>query len=173
MIQVVLGDLSLQLVRLGLGAPLPGDREGMVDHKRQSLSSNERLRRMLLGKDLAKRRIQGTVKDMNPVSGSFQNGSKPKPVIQVKVDDLSEEEEGRSGLGKSKRRRKEDTDPSCKVTSTTGVGGDGNFHEIVSQTGQSSSKRGGNYLDEVLAEKQSKKRKRRKINSGTHASSLV
>ncbi len=135
-----------------MGATLPKD--GGV--KREELSSNEQLRKQLLGRDYKK--AQAGKKD----KGVVAFGSKPKPVDSKRqISPESEGEGGRSSLGKSKRKRQmEQTEEGPEVS-------DGEATKAT-RAGLGTSpprNRGINYLDEVLAEKsrrQHKKSKKRK-----------
>ena len=146
--------------RLGLGAPLPKDvKDG--DFKRQELSSNDRLRKQLLGKDFAK--LYGaTVGAWKGRLGGANLGSKPRPMTTSKVDvEEEDDEEGRSTLGKSKAKKKipiqqgpENLEDDSKEV---------NDHMEASNADPSRpSKRVSSYLDEVLAEKHRKKQKKKK-----------
>ena len=144
---------------LGLGAPLPKDIEdGSV--KRQELSSNDKLRIQLLGKDHA--RLQRRSKDgRNLVIGITQLGSKPRPSPSTTVaqDDDGDDEEGRSSLGKPKRKKEglDFREISSKDYLEKGMSiSSSNVFERVGK-----SNRRQNYLDEVLAEKSRKRKKKR------------
>lgn len=149
--------------RLGLGAPLPKDiPDG--DRRRQELSSNDRLRKHLLGKDFP--RLQaGALEKRGMSSGGHQSLAKarPAPLKRILAEDEDEDEEGgRSSLGKSKRQ-------GVRVESVDGVNEDDG--DTRASSSLKSSPRGTkagrkpayNYLDEVLAERsQKRKRKRNK-----------
>ena len=151
--------VGLIVGRLGLGAPLPADvKDG--DARRQELTSNDKLRRQLLGKDF--QRIQGKGLNGNrstPASGLA--GSKPLPPPtkrELKSDD--EEEAGRSSLGKSKRKRvvsrreAADGEDDGDVKATFGGAAE-------TPDNPRPPKKASNYLDEVLAERSRKKQKKK------------
>ena len=127
------------------------------DVRREELSSNEKLRRQLLGRDYKK--AQGRRSENGHGEGKLAMGSKPRPAGHTReVDRESEDESGRSSLGKSKRKReveqtKEDADVSdediSKATNTS-IGA------------SPPPKRVTNYLDQVLAEKSRRKHKKNK-----------
>jgi len=148
--------------RLGLGAPLPKDiPDG--DRRRQELSSNDKLRKQLLGKGFPK--LQARVLEKSKVgSGGRQVFARPRttPVKrQLEEEEEEEEEGGRSSLGKSKRQMvkvgspdggdevDDDARPSSNVKAIP-TGNDGG------------RKSASNYLDEVLAEKSQKRRRNKK-----------
>jgi len=147
--------------RLGLGAPLPKDiPDG--DRRRQELSSNDKLRKQLLGKGFPK--LQARVLEKSKVgSGGRQVFARPRttPVKRQLEEEEEEEEGGRSSLGKSKRQMvkvgspdggdevDDDARPSSNVKAIP-TGNDGG------------RKSASNYLDEVLAEKSQKRRRNKK-----------
>jgi len=154
---------NLLSASLGLGAPLPKDvKEG--DARRQELSSNDRLRKQLLGKEFAKLYGKGG-KGEKGGFGSVPVGSKPRPVDRPKVvPEQDEEEEGRSSLGRTKRR------PHDEKVEAEDLGSDGGDVDRRSVTNKKEpsrpSKRTASYLDEVLAEKQRKKQRKKQKNKG-------
>ncbi len=136
--------------RLGVGATVPED----GDVKREELSSNETLRRQLLGRDYKKVRA-----GKGPLGGVAVVGSKPRPLGSTReIGQESGDEEGRSSLGKSKRKRRvEETEEGAGVSD-----------EEVTRVSKASmgtsrpQKRAVNYLDQVLAEKSRRQRKKSK-----------
>ena len=145
-------------VRLGLGATMPKD----GDVKRQDLSSNDKLRKQLLGKDFAKLYERSGSGGKSGL-GVLPMGSKPRPTAAKRAVENDEEDEGgRSSLGKSKRRRKADKQGSDEAWDGTGTtkSVESNLEELVSRP-----KKPSNYLDEVLADRERKKEtKKRKGN---------
>ncbi len=152
----------LTWTRLGLGAPLPKDvLDG--DKRRSELSSNDRLRKQLLGKDMAK--LHGRIVGRTPVgSGGHQTLERPRPAPvkrRLEQDDDREEDEcGRSSLGKTKRRSVEVMHEGARtdgVNATQSLG-DGPISQSPGRRTAS------NYLDQLLAEKSQRKIKKRKKN---------
>lgn len=139
------------------------------DVTRQDFSSNDKLRKQLLGKDFAKMyRRSGS--DGKSGLGVLQMGSKPRPgPVKRSVENDDEDEAGRSSLGKLKRRRGIKKQGPDKA-------GDGMepIEAIESSQAEAASppRKTSNYLDEVLADRERKKeRKRRKRNKeDTHGS---
>jgi len=133
-----------------VGATVPED----GDVKREGLSSNETLRRQLLGRDYKKVRV-----GKGPLGGVAVVGSKPRPLGSTReIGQESGDEEGRSSLGKSKRKRRvEETEEGAGVSD-----------EEVTRVSKASmgtsrpQKRAVNYLDQVLAEKSRRQRKKSK-----------
>lgn len=166
--------------RLGLGAPVPtiiadGDR------RRSELSSNERLRRQLLGRDMAK--LLGRKGGVVGQDGLVK--ARPLPVVKKRGaggDEGEEEEEeeevgGRSEVGRAKRR----VGVVVGGMGGDGVGRDGGAGEEGGGDGSGKALgdgkagslgrergriAGGSYLDQVLAEKSLKKRKKKRRKEG-------
>lgn len=96
--------------------------------------------------------------------GSLPVGSKPRPVDKPKVaeEQEEEEEEGRSSVGRTKRR------PESGKAVAEDAGSDSGDLDPSTATKQKepgrSSKRTRSYLDEVLAEKERKKQKKKSKN---------
>lgn len=138
--------------RLGLGGTIPKDGEVKME-----ATSIDKLRKQLLGKDHAKKHADGKRREEQNKSrlGALHLGSKPH--TRQREDDGSEDDEGRSSLGKSKHRVHE-----IEEGVDTGV-------IFLKQSDRAmldqpvnpprSTKRASNYLDEVLADRSRKKRK--------------
>ncbi|KAL9097992.1 MAG: hypothetical protein Q9163_006253 [Psora crenata] len=157
------GDFVAEPEILGVGAK-PAEEDGRA--QREEMSSNDRLRKELLTKDSGRKRKRD---DDETKKASLQS-SKPRPRLQHrKAEDESEEEEGRSGLGKSRRRQ----DPEAGNPSRAGEVGQVTPAETIadeSATGKRRNAVGKNYLDEVLAGKHlKKKRKKTKNTQGAQA----
>jgi len=147
------------------------------DRRRGELSSNARLRRQLLGREMA--RIQGrgaAAVGKGGVRGGGQLGlvRRPRPAAvvgkrRVDEDDGEEEEEeeregGRSSVGKAKRRIVDVPMGGDGVEEVDG-GEDGKAlrgGKMGAVVGEGGRKAAGSYLDQVLAEKSLKKRKKKK-----------
>ncbi|MCJ1392079.1 hypothetical protein MMC18_004946 [Xylographa bjoerkii] len=144
---------------LGLGAPLPQDIKN-GDERRHELSSNDKLRKQLLGKEFA--RLYGkTGSAAKKEFGALPLGSKPRPVATKQVvEEEVEEEAGRSLLGKPKRRIGPDLQEAEEVERRGGRNEPLPYFNTGGKSSMSSSKRGSTYLDEVLAEKLRKKKKK-------------
>ncbi|KLJ08911.1 hypothetical protein EMPG_15659 [Blastomyces silverae] len=167
--------------KLGLGAPLPKSQQDGSSN-RTELSSNEKLRKQLLGKNYKK--FLGTP------SGPVVAGSRPLPDTtkqqqrqhhqRAKESDDDDEDEGRSSLGRNKRKRvgvgvergDEATTATATATATRTVtepaagnpddnGGDKHTSDDGSAQRNTQRKKTVSYLDEVLMER-SKKRKKNK-----------
>ncbi|KAK2734868.1 hypothetical protein FQN57_001431 [Myotisia sp. PD_48] len=119
---------------LGLGAPIPkNEADGSI--RRTELSSNDKLKKHLLGKNFRKFE---TTKPGSPATRSRQPAQASTSGRNAEMVDDSDEDEGRSSLGKSLNKgNSKPTDAySTKV------------------------KRHGSYLDEVLSQKKRKKEKK-------------
>ena len=120
-------------------------------------TSIDKLRKQLLGKDYAKNHADGKGREEQnrSKSGPLHVGSKPHAMRREDGD--SEDNDGRSSLGKSKHRV-----PKMEEGVDTGV-------IVLSQTDNAMldlpvspprpAKRANNYLDEVLADRSRKKQK--------------
>ncbi|KAI5295374.1 hypothetical protein KEM55_006208 [Ascosphaera atra] len=128
--------------KLGLGAPLPS-KQADGSFNRTELSSNDQLRRQLLGKNYKK--ILAAKQAAKPPADGRQNLPQQQQQRQQQKDDVDDddEEEGRSSLGKKRQ-----------------ISGDKSSQMPASRGGK--SKRGGSYLDEVLQQRSKKKKKKSK-----------
>ena len=137
---------------MGLGGTIPKDGEGKT-----AIASNDELRKQLLGKDYAKKHTdrKGREEQSKPKSGPLHVGRKLDTIRRE--DDDSEDNEGRSALGKSKHRvnRMEDV-VDTGVTSL--MQSDKALQDQPVRPSRP-SKRANNYLDEVLADRSRKKQK--------------
>ncbi|KAL8809971.1 MAG: hypothetical protein Q9223_005069 [Gallowayella weberi] len=159
---------------LGLGAKVPEDlKDG--DLKRQKLSSNDVLRRQLLGKDHARLPNKGGHAQGNQrtAGGPLPIGSKPRPPSskrRAEDESSSGDEGGRSSLGKEKQKKSVEIVESVE---TEGVDIDATNNEESPRQwvkAAKSSKKANNYLDEVLSqrkEKKPKKKKKRKLDQAS------
>ncbi|KAI4219062.1 MAG: hypothetical protein L6R36_008585 [Xanthoria steineri] len=151
--------------RLGLGAKPPEDLKDW-DLKRQKWSSNDQLRRQLLGKDHGKLRSEGgdrrTVRrDAGPLP---LLGSKPRPapIKRGLEDDGSDDEGGRASLGRKKVKTPAEAAEPEKAAS---VQADVMNNEEPGDERQATvkhSKKANNYLDEVLSQRKGRKHKAKK-----------
>jgi hypothetical protein len=130
--------------RAGVGFVEPQD--GDVD-TRQAKTSTDKLRKQMLGKK---------VKDLN--AGLERRGGPKKAARPLKStprgDEDSEEDAGRSAVGKKRRHTSGDINPTASE-------GDDQKQKASSHDNGKSVKRPSSYLDEVMAER-SKKRKKKK-----------
>ncbi|KAL8791086.1 MAG: hypothetical protein Q9213_000293 [Squamulea squamosa] len=151
---------------LGLGAKIPEDFKDW-DLKRQKLSSNDLLRRQLLGKDHIKSQnkySQGQASLLG--TGSVPGfGSKPRlvPARRELEDGSSEDEGGRSSLGK-KKLKSEPTRISNSTRDEESEADTMDYEDPKSERPETLKppKKTTNYLDEVLAQKMEKKHRKKK-----------
>lgn len=115
--------------------------------KRLRADTDEKLRRQLMGKDYKKLDSIGS-RNGTKTGPVILSGPKPRPVPAIQAVVESDDEGGRSSLGKSKRQR---LDEPVRFTQ------DKNPSTI---TALDEGQRRTNYLDEVLAERLKKKRKK-------------
>lgn len=152
----------------GLGAKATTTED---ESEARTVNSDEKLRTLLLGKDWVKKQERTSVAVTLPKHGSKP---RPAPVKVVNEGDESEEEGGRSSLGKSKAWKKnggkvqraedvvEDVDDSAQVA-------------VEAKIADMSAppKRARSYLDEVLAENAARKQKRQKRKKKYQRSGIV
>lgn len=144
--------------RLGLGASIPKEHE----IKRQKESTNELLRKQLLGKDYKK--FQSTK------PSSFEAGPKLRPPTKRPAE--SDDEGGRSSLGRSKRPKKRPCNELQNgiLLEEEEAAGTTTTIEAVDHPNPASSPPTAprnSYLDEVLlAKKSSKRRKKNRKKKG-------
>ncbi|KAI9840302.1 MAG: hypothetical protein M1837_001789 [Sclerophora amabilis] len=138
---------------LGVGAQLPTDHE-----KRRRLTSEDQLRRKLLGKNARKSHVEHPKSELlrstPPTAKGLGQGS-------LHDESDSEEDGGRSSLGRAKRQkvltpREDGIDGQTPTISDVG-------EKTVASSKESSARKGrGNFLDEVLVQKSQKKKRKRK-----------
>ena len=133
----------------------------------QSLQADQKLRRQMLGKN-AKRPGSGVTRDAhvgNTPKANVNNPVKPRPATTNRSGE-SDEEEGRSSLGKTKRRKlgeivvsdmKGEQDEQSKRVTVLGVTNTSKLPVLE----QAKAKPGG-YLDEILAQRSKKEKKTKK-----------
>ena len=140
---------------MGLGASIPKEEE----IKRQKASTDEILRRQLLGRDYKKLQPDRARDGSKPGLGVGHVGVKPRPASVKRPVDESDDEGGRSWLGRSKRQ-KLDKELQNGITEAAGTGGVAVL--ATAATAAQAPQRRKIYLDEVLAEKSHKKSKKKK-----------
>ncbi|KAI5303527.1 hypothetical protein KEM56_007459 [Ascosphaera pollenicola] len=126
--------------KLGLGAPVPS-KEADYTARRSELSSNEKLRQQLMGKNYKK--AMAAVKShsqQNPGKGPSSN----KATAANEDDEDDDDEPSRSSLGKRRKQTAVEKDVASGPDSVPA---------------SSRVRRGGSYLDEVLAQRAKKKKK--------------
>ena len=132
--------------RLALGARLAKDGEV----KRGEVSTDEKLRKRLLGKGYAKDQGNKSKKIEKPVRGSMPFGNKPCLTPANRGAESDSDEGGRSSLGKSRQDRRQvrarsETEPRVCVKPRK-------YKEVP--------RKASNYLDEVLADRTLQKQRR-------------
>ncbi|KAI4196910.1 MAG: hypothetical protein LQ350_006223 [Teloschistes chrysophthalmus] len=148
---------------LGMGAKIPED-VTKGDLKRQKLTSDETLRKHLLGKDHGKLQIKGGQGqgDRIGLGRAMPAGSKPRPTSGKREEDRvsSDDEGGRSQLGKKRRREVEDSEEEQK--NEVDASPDNEVAGKKRLESAKRSKKATSYLDEVLAQKQKKHKSKKK-----------
>lgn len=147
----------LLIIRLGLGAPLPQDAND-GSWNRTELSSNDKLRRQLLGRNYQK----ATLKSSNQSIKRLEPGKAAPTAASIsnkpEVASDEEEEEGRSTLLGKKKRKITATQDETSAISETVSGGEPTSSRTG--TGSKGKKKAGSFLDEILAERSKKKKKK-------------
>ncbi|KAL1988514.1 hypothetical protein VTN96DRAFT_8909 [Rasamsonia emersonii] len=176
--------------KLGLGAPLPQQGAADGSWNRTELSSNDKLRQQLLGKNYRKKMQSDsatTTKDNSnninkrrpDVVGATSKAAGTTTTAAAASDD-EEEEQGRSALGRSKKTSTDERKPATEAVSADEKNKDNNATKDENDdgnddddAGKSASKRGlaassskgkraGTFLDELLSDRSRKKRKGQK-----------
>ncbi|KAL8723773.1 MAG: hypothetical protein Q9225_000068 [Loekoesia sp. 1 TL-2023] len=147
---------------LGLGAKPPEDiKDG--DLKRQKLSSNDVLRKQLLGKDYARAQDKESRRQgiHGGLGGILSAGSKsrPTPTKRKAEDESSGDEGGRSSLGKRKYR---DMGTSNGSEGTKLDASNNHVEPNEHARAGKNARKATNYLDEVLSQKEKKHKKKKK-----------
>ena len=134
--------------------------------RRQELSGNEKLREQFFGKgyDEKNKRMNDkrTIEETPSKSAIGSSGKAPSRHSQLVTEANSEDDAGRTSLGKSRRKRlrieKEvvgkNEDEGLELETPTRV------QDIETKTDNTGQK-GSSYLDEVMAERSAKKRKKK------------
>ncbi|KAG5302039.1 DUF3245 superfamily domain-containing protein [Histoplasma ohiense] len=156
--------------KLGLGAPVPKSQEDN-NFNRTELSSNEKLRKQLLGKNYTSNMPVNGPRDPRLLLEKKQQQHRQHAKEQPLSDD---EDEGRSSLGRNKRKivtektiQAGTDDGAARATPTTTATpiGNGDIDDLKSDDGSPQRsvqrKKPASYLDELLSER-SKKKKRKK-----------
>ena len=168
--------LILTLNRLGVGAPLP-EKAADGSWNRTELSSNDHLRKQLLGKNY-ERVMKASQKQAAPVKGAAagavtgQSGTAAPAGSGADVEDEEDDDdEGRAALVGKKKRKVE----QARAKKKKNVAEDSSQHQNAGEDGEEPSttkeepkqqapskgrKKATSYLDEILAGR-SKKRKNR------------
>lgn len=132
--------------------------------KREELSSNEKLRRQLLGKDWEKKLGKRKREEGESKSRPLMVGSKPRAANSKKVKEDSDEEPGRSALGKSRgkaeRKLAGQPDDTAREDAVLPLSTSTDVRPMEDSRG--SKRQSNNYLDEVLADRSRKKHKKSK-----------
>lgn len=133
-------------------------------------AANDKLRKQLLGRDYEKKHTdrKGREEQSKPKTGPSYVASKPHTISRE--DEDSEDNEGRSSLGKSKHRA--DRMEEAGDTGVISLMQSDNAMLDQPVNPPRPSKRANNYLDEVLADrsrkKQKSKRKKQKATAETN-----
>ncbi|KKY21249.1 putative a1 cistron-splicing factor aar2 [Diplodia seriata] len=130
---------------LGVGAEPPKD---ILDgsFKRNQLSSNERLRYQILGKNAAKGRGAQPADQKSAAAAHLPSKKLERPTKPTKAQDDSDDEDGRAAMFKSKRKA-----PPASVKERSSNGGD----------------------NELLEERSKKKNKKQKVQAGVPVKAAV
>ncbi|TKX25583.1 hypothetical protein C1H76_2233 [Elsinoe australis] len=155
---------------LGVGAKAPDSDVGFGLKRKQPSTSNDKLLEQLLGKKAAREhQAKMAAQRMSKQQASSKDSPVSKAAKPTEIEDDSEEEEGRASAFRSKASRKR---PLPRPPPTENDAADESQSEDeagkatrggkVKAAPKASKARGGTYLDQILAEKASKKRKKAK-----------
>lgn len=142
---------------VGVGAQAPTDPDDNGGDVRKESAATERLRRQLLGKHAqAPRGALTTGGAMMPgvPGGQKLAASKARPRPPPKRDASEDEDEGRSSISKSRRKQIGD---AARADAEEGGA-------TVPPAAATTKKRGSSYLDEILAKRGAKKKRKAKAN---------
>ena len=158
---VILPVANCLSLRLGLGAPLPKDTQDGSSN-RKKLSSNDKLRKQLLGRDMQKLGQKASTISRNgpAVSKSVSQPHKNAKQI-VDTAESEDEEEGRSSLGKRKKKSEAYMDMAAEEGEENADGSDGGRKKATKRS--VSGQKSGGYLDEVLSARSRSRKKKSKV----------
>ncbi|KAB8231046.1 hypothetical protein ETB97_011137 [Aspergillus alliaceus] len=151
---------------LGVGAPLP-NKAADGSWNRTELGSNDKLRKQLLGKNYNKVMSEknvaaGRQPGKDKISSGSGSAMSPSQIAGNAVYD-DDEEEGRTSIVRRKSTKKRKADPSPKVLGPVeaDIDGDGEGTALVKQPpSQLKGRKATSFLDEILAERSRKRKKR-------------
>ncbi|KAL9005128.1 MAG: hypothetical protein Q9188_002082 [Gyalolechia gomerana] len=154
---------------LGLGAKPPEDvKDG--DLKRQKLTSNDVLRRQLLGKDHARLYSKHHQRpgEQRGTTGILPAGSKPQHASTIRKleEESSGDEGGRSSLGNRKHGRLDVNEGQKEVETVSTYQ---RQRQNERQQSLKHTRATGNYLDEVLSRKEKKHKKKKMADHASKA----
>lgn len=158
---------------LGIGAPLP-EKAADGSWNRKELSSNDILRKQLLGRNYdkvmkAKQVEVQAQREKNAAAAAAAQANPGSTTTTTAVDD-DDEEEGRAAMV-GKRRKINYSSPrtgsgsnAAEKNGNAGANGDGEAQNTQSVAGKSASapgrrKKATSYLDEILAQRAKKKKR--------------
>ena len=144
---------------MGLGASI--SKEGEI--KRQKEKTDDILRRQLLGREYKKMQANRSSDGTKSGFGVGQAGGKRLPTPLKRPVDESDDEGGRSSLGRPKRSK---LDKELQNGELEAAGTKGEAVHPNPTTASQVRKKSGSYLDQVLANKSLKKSKKKKRHSG-------
>ncbi|KAB2577149.1 hypothetical protein DBV05_g4246 [Lasiodiplodia theobromae] len=170
-----------QISSLGVGAEPPKD---ILDgsFKRNQLSSNERLRQQILGKNAAKSRGVQPSDQKSAAAAHLPSKKLERPTKPVRAqDDSDEEEDGRAAMFKSKRKaapapvKKEVSkgEESGSEEEAKGRAAPKQANAAAAQAQEKSRKRPVSFLDELLEERTKKKNKKQKAQAEAQVKAAV
>ena len=154
--------------RLGPGFPTHEDGDPLSGLQNgRSRRADEKLRKQMLGKN-SKRSVSGVTSDGRTgkaVKANVNLATRPTPATTNRSAE-SDEEEGRSSLGKTKRRKNEQSRVLEVKENEDEEGDQAILPEILEAQPtlvvEKVKKKPGSYLDEILSERSKKKRKRKR-----------
>jgi hypothetical protein len=150
--------------RLGPGFPIPEDGEAPPGTgKRPSLVADEQLRKQMLGKNAKRAGSRPTTTDgRGRYTGNVP--PKPRPAITDRSSE-SDEEDGRSSLGRTKRGKLQQTRVADVEKNIDEEGEQAPVLEVAetlkTPVAAKTKRKSGSYLDEILSARSKKKQKQK------------
>ncbi|CDM26817.1 hypothetical protein DTO013E5_6988 [Penicillium roqueforti] len=152
---------------LGVGAPLP-QKAADGSWNRTELDSNDKLRKQLLGKNYDRVMKAAAEQKAANAASTAAAASASASVSKADVEDEYDEEDGRSAmLARQKNKRKggagagRGVHPAAAAAEARDKGGEEGEGEVVPAPARSKGrKKATSYLDELLAERAKKRKKR-------------
>ncbi|KAJ5096224.1 Protein of unknown function DUF3245 [Penicillium alfredii] len=156
---------------LGVGAPLP-EKAADGSWNRTELGSNDQLRKQLLGKNYQKVMKANAAANSRPGGAASATGSSPSNPHTSQThgdkntadDDDEEEEEGRAALVGKKQQRRKVTQQAPSASAPDSGANHSEHGEMASvkpmPARSKGKKKATSYLDEILAERAKKRKKR-------------
>lgn len=161
--------LNFDFERLGVGAPLP-EKAADGSWNRTELSSNDKLRKQLLGRNydkIMKASAANRASNLKAGAPSSQMSKTAAVATTGEGEGSDDDDEGRSTMvGKKRGKMQANKTASVavrddhEIVSSVGTDDSSSTNELSTKTAPSKRKKATSYLDELLAERSKKKKKK-------------